>query len=96
MKNDFIFLTGGDAPDLGSFSRGEVRKIEADKVGNHIKRKTLIAVDDLSKDVLIYWLVSRGIDPPDKSNKADLRKILIYGEESLKEVEKEEEVTEDE
>ena len=79
MKKAFIFLISGEAPDLGSFSKGEVREFEPREVATHAGRKTMMAVDDLSKDVLIYWLVGRGIDPPDKANKTELRKLLIYG-----------------
>ena len=82
MKKAFIFLTSGEAPDLGSFSKGEVREFEPGEVATHAERKTMMTVDDLSKDELIYWLVGRGIDPPDKANKTELRKILIYGETS--------------
>ena len=79
MKKAFIFLTSGEAPDLGSFSRGEVREFEPGEVAIHVERKTMMDVDDLSKDVLIYWLVGRGIDPPDKANKTELKKLLIHG-----------------
>lgn len=75
----FIFLMGGTAPDLGNFYKGEIQEFNPEKVSVHVGRGTLIAVEDLSKDDLTYWLMDRGINPPDKSNKAERIKLLIWG-----------------
>lgn len=90
----FIFLIGGTAPDLGNFYRGKIQKFNAEKVSVHVDRGTLIAIDDLSKDDLTYWLMHRGINPPDKANKTERIKLLI-GENPQEEKEITEEVTED-
>ena len=74
-----IFLKGGNSPDLGKFRRGEVRKINIDKSELHVERGTLKDVDALENDELIYWLMDRGINPPDRADKADLIKYLIAG-----------------
>ena len=79
MKESFICLTSGEAPDLGSFGRGDLRECEPEKVALHVKRGTIVAVEALSKDELIYWLVGKGIDPPDRADKDELREILISG-----------------
>ena len=79
MKKSFICLTSGDAPDLGSFGRGDLRECEPEKVALHVERKTIINIEALSRDELVYWLVDRGIDPPDKADKDDLKEILIFG-----------------
>ena len=79
MKN-FIFLTSGEAPDLGSFFKGDIGEFEPGKVAAHAGKKTLIAVDDLSRDVLVYWLKKKEIDFPDKATKTELRKILLTGD----------------
>lgn len=75
-----IFLTSGTAPaPLGQFSRGEVRAFDPATVKVHAERGTMKALDDLENDKLIYWLIGRGINPPDRAVKADLQKYLIEG-----------------
>lgn len=81
---DFIFLTSGEAPDLGSFFKGDIGEFESGKVAAHAEKKTLIAVDDLSRDVLISWLQKKEIIFPDKANKAELKELLIGGDISPK------------
>lgn len=93
MKH-FIFLIGGTAPDLGNFYRGEIQEFNPEKVSVHAARGTLIAIDDLSKDDLTYWLMHRGINPPDKANKPERIKLLI-GENPQEEKETTEEVSKD-
>ena len=79
MKKSFICLISGDAPDFGSFGRGDLRECEPEKVALHVERKAIIALEALSRDELVYWLVDRGINPPDKADKEELREILISG-----------------
>ena len=37
------------------------------------------AIDDMSKDELIHALIEKGINPPDKSNKNELKELLQEG-----------------
>lgn len=94
MKH-FIFLICGTAPDLGSFYKGEIKQFKFKKISGHVQRGTLKAIEDLEEDELIYWLMDRGINPPDKFNKSELAKLLIKGKISPKKKKTTEEVTKD-
>ena len=48
-------------------------------MGVRLHRGTLKDIDALENDELIYWLMDRGINPPDKAVKSDLIKYLIAG-----------------
>lgn len=85
MKKDFIFLTSGDAPDLGFFNRGEVIEIEDYEVEVHIKRKTIKAVDDLLKDECRHFFFEISInDLPDNIKVADMQELLILTKDAIK------------
>ena len=77
----YIFLEGGKAPDLGEFNKGETRALDPNEVELHEKRGLIKLVEKLQRDELVYWLMDRKINPPDKATKPDLQKLLIHGEE---------------
>lgn len=41
--------------------------------------KTVKGIDDYSRDELVRALLDKGIDPPDKANKTELKKLLLKG-----------------
>ena len=85
MEKDFIFLTSGDAPDLGFFSRGQVRKVEDYEVKEHVKRNTIKAVEDLVKDECRHFFFEINVnDLPDSIKVADMQDLLILTKEVIK------------
>lgn len=43
------------------------------------ENKTINIFDSYSRDELVVALMEKGIDPPDKANKTDLKKLLMKG-----------------
>lgn len=83
MKN-YIFNENGTAPDLGRFSRGEVRPLEVAEVVLHEKRGLITEVGNLSKDKCRRFFFEMNInDLPDNIKAADMQELLILAKEAI-------------
>jgi hypothetical protein len=84
MKKAFIFLTSGEAPDLGSFSKGDVRELEPGEVTTHVGRDTLKEIDKLSKDECRRFFFEINVDDlPDSIKVSDMQELLILTKEAI-------------
>ena len=82
---DYIFTESGTAPDLGAFSRGEVRSLEEGAVVLHEKRGLIKEVGRLSKDECRRFFFEINInDLPDSIKAADMQELLISAKELIK------------
>lgn len=82
---DYIFTESGTAPDLGVFSRGEVRPLEERVVVLHEKRGLVRDVSKLSKDECRRFFFEVNIDDlPDNIKAADMQELLILAKELIK------------
>lgn len=64
-----------NVPDSDAHSlvkQGIAKYADGGKVEKHEK-----GIDDYSRDELVAALLDKGIDPPDKANKTELKKLLL-------------------
>ena len=82
---DYIFTESGTAPDLGVFSRGEIRPLEEMAVVLHEKRGLVRDIGKLSKDECRRFFFEINInDLPDNIKAADMQELLILTKELIK------------
>ena len=82
---DYIFTESGTSPDLGAFSRGEVRQFKEGEIVLHEQRGLVKEVADLSKDECRRFFFEINInDLPDSIKVADMQELLILAKELIK------------
>ena len=81
---DYIFLSTGDAPDFGEFSRGEIREFHPANVVVHVNRGTLKEVSKLTKDECRRFFFEMNVnDLPDGIKVEHMQDLLILTKEAV-------------
>ena len=79
----FIFLTTGEGPALGVFSRGEIRAMDPARA-EKIKKGVLKETSKLSKDDCRLFFFEVGVnDLPDSIKVGDMQQLLILTKEAI-------------